>query len=194
MTPESNELEKLWNSGPDAMRRDPQELLRKIEQRTRSFDRTILRRDLREAVAGVLVAGIFLAFAVYDHSWLERAAHLWLAACGVWVILHMRRYANAGRRPAPEESLKAYQDALLARYDRQIELLRRAKYWYVLPFWVGFLFSGAATAARTHNGIVFAAMAVFATLLSGAIWWLNEGVGVRYLLNTRAKLETAISS
>jgi hypothetical protein len=187
MTLPSDELRQLWNSYSGG-KCDTAELLRRFEQSTRSFDRTVGYRDLRETVAGVLVTVIFLWFAIYDRTPLERAAHVWLAACGVWVAFYLWRYAKASRKPALEQTLLAYRQGLLERYERQILLLKSAKYWYVLPFWAGLLFSAVAGRVRTGNALGFWLMVAFVTMVNAVLWWLNDVVGVRHLQNERRKL------
>jgi len=187
MTLPSDELRQLWNSDSGG-RCDTAGLLRQLERTASGFDRTLRYRDLRESAAGAMVAAVFLWFAVHDRSPLERAAHVWLAACGVWIAYYLWRYARASRKPAPEQTLLAYQQALLSRYDRQIRLLRSAKYWYILPFWAGLLFSAAAGLERTSNTTAFWLVAVWVTLGNAVVWWLNGVAGVRYLRNERHKL------
>ena len=188
MTPPSDDLRRLWNSDSGGGRCDTPELLRQLERTTRGFDRTVRYRDLREIAAGVLVAAIFLWLAVHDRTPLERAAHGWLAACGVWIGYYLRRYSKISRKPAPEQTLLSYQQELLERYDRQIRLLKSARYWYILPFWAGLLFSAAASLERNGNLAGFGLMVGWVTLVNAAVWWLNDGVGVRYLQDKRRKL------
>ena len=188
MIPATDELRHLWNCDSGGVRCDTPELLRQLERTTRGFDRTIHFRDLREIAGGVLVGVIFLWLAIHDRTPLERAAHLWLAACGVWIVYYVRRYAKISRKPAPEQTLLTYQRELLERYDRQSRLLKNAKYWYILPLWAGLLFSAVAVLERTGSLAIFGLMVVWVTLVNAAVWWLNEVIGVRYLQNKRREL------
>jgi hypothetical protein len=194
MTPPSDELRELWNCDAGGSTCGTAELLRHVETVARGFERTIRFRDLRESAAGVLVAAIFVWLAWHDRSALERAAHVWLAACGVWIVYYLRRYSQAARRPAAEQSLVAYQRELLERYDRQIGLLRGAKYWYILPFWAGLVCSAAAVWVRTGNLIGCGMLVAMATAMNAGLWWLNEGVGVRYLRRKRGELIALMGS
>lgn len=187
MIPPSDELCRLWISDPGRPGGDPAALQR-LQRTTQEFDRTIRLRDLREIAAAVLVSVIFLWQAAGDRSTLERAAHLWLAACGVWLVFYFRGYAKASRKPSPAQTLLAYQQQLVDRYDRQIRFLKTAKYWYILPFWIGLLGSGAAAWQRTGHPAGFVLLAGAATAICGGLWWLNEGMGVRYLQQKRSEL------
>lgn len=188
MTPPPDDLRDLWNLDSGAASRSMLEQLREIEQKAIRFDRTIRFRDLRETAAGMAVAAIFVWLAIQDRTWLERAAHGWLAACGVWIGFYIRRYSNVSRRPAPEQNLLTYQEQLLNRYDRQIRLLKSARYWYILPFWAGLLCSAAAAMVRTGDVFAFGLVAIFVTAVNAALVWLNEGVAVAYLQKMRRQL------
>jgi hypothetical protein len=188
MMPPSDELSSLWNADSGGGKRDLLELLRRVERTARDFDRTIRFRDVRETTGGLMVAAIFVWLAIHDLTWLERAAHLWLSACGVWIVFYFRRYAKVSRKPAPEQTLLTYQRELLERYDRQIRLLKSAKYWYILPFWAGLLFSAVALLERTGNLVSFLLMVAAMTLMNAALWWLNEVMGVRHLQSKRGEL------
>ena len=115
MTP-SDELRQLWQSDiSEAM--NQRELLRELERRSRNFDRTNRRRDLQEIAAMLVVIVVYFWFAVRAGNTFERVADVWLAACAVWFIFYLRRYAKLSRKPVPEQTLGAYRQALVERYD-----------------------------------------------------------------------------
>jgi hypothetical protein len=190
MTP-SDELRQLWQSDiNEAM--NQRELLRELERRRRNFDRANRRRDLQEIVASLVIIVVYLWFAAGAVTTFERVADVWLAACGVWIIFYMRRYAKLSRKPVPEQTLGAYREALVERYNRQIRLSKSVKYWYILPLWVGLLLF--ALADRVHGGknIKFVLVMIFVTAANGLVWWLNEGPGIRCLERKRQELATLI--
>jgi hypothetical protein len=188
MTPNADELRRLWESESGERKIDESSVIRQVEKRARDFDRTIRFRDMRETGAGLLVAALFLWMAIHDRTPLQRAAHLWLAMCGVWIAYYLRRYARISHKPAPEQTLLAYRQGLLDRYDRQIRLLKSAKYWYILPFWTGLMLSAYAYLDRTGDALRFCVMVGFMTLLNGGLWWLNEVAGVRWLRNRQRRV------
>lgn len=188
MTPPHDELRDLWNLDSDTGRRITPERLRDIEQKAIRFDRTIWFRDVRETAGGLIAAAVFVWLAIHDRTWLERAAHGWLAACGVWIGFYIRRYSHISREPVPEQNLLTYQHLLLDRYDRQIRLLKSARYWYILPLWAGLLFSAGAGMVRTGDVFRFGLAAICVTAVNAALVWLNEGIGVACLQNRRRQL------
>jgi hypothetical protein len=190
MTPQSDELRDLWQAESGGGGLNPRELLRQLEMRTRDFEATIRRRDLGETAAGVVVAGIFLCFAISAADTWGRVAHVWLAGCGVWVIFYLRRYSRASLNPVPEQTLAGYRQALREKYDRQIQLLKSAKYWYVLPFWVGLLLSAVAYLERGGDRTRFLLFVIWVTAVNAVVWWLNEVRAVGHLRLKRAELVT----
>jgi hypothetical protein len=87
--------------------------------------------------------------------------------------------------------VKSYQAALLDRYDHQIRLLRRVKYWYVLPIYLWMLLVIVTVPGRFPGGrITYFAIA---TLLAAFIVWLNEGYGVRKLRAARREAESLVA-
>jgi hypothetical protein len=116
---------------------------------------------------------------------LLRSAFLWLAASGLWIAFFLRRRREA--EPTPEQTLLGYRDALLAKFDHQIKLLRTAKYWYILPAWIGLMLTVVAKRS-VHPSPVDFAMAAFYTIFAVVVWYLNEVIGVRRLRAERDKL------
>ena len=183
----SDELRQLWQSDiSEAM--NQHELLRELERRMRNFDRTIRWRNLRETVAGLIVTVAYVWFAVGAGTLLERMADLWLAAWGIWIAVFLRRYAKLSRKPAPEQTLAVYRQALVERYDGQIRLALSVKYWYILPMWLGMLLLSLAVWNQPRGHVRCTLVAVVATAVSAFVWWLNEGPGIRYLQRKRREL------
>jgi len=188
MTPQQDDLHRLWNLDTGHPLCSTLELVREIEQAAVRFDRTIRFRNLREISGGLLVTAIFLWLALHDLTWPECLAHLWLACCGLWIAFYLRRFFATSRPPLQVQALSDYQRELVGQYDRQVGLLKSARYWYLLPFWAGLMGSAAATWLRNRNGWQFVLVAITVTAMNAILWWLNEGPGVRYLEDSRRQL------
>ena len=188
MMPPSDELFEVWKSDSGEVKIDQREILRQLEKRARGFDRTVRLRDLRESVAGFAVTAIFLWIATLDRGLVQRVAHLWLAGCGIWIVVFLRRYSKAQSKPSPELNLDAYREALLQRYDQQIGLLKNVKIWYLLPIWVGLLASVADRVIQRDHALSAAVSGCLITAFFGLIWWLNEVVAVRSIQKKRDEL------
>jgi hypothetical protein len=188
MTPPFDELSELWQSaaseGPD----DPRALLGELQRRGKAFDRMIRRRDWRESAAGMLIAVGFLWAALRATAPLNRIGDFWLSAYGVWIIVYLRRHSRASRDPDPNQPLEEFRQELVERYDRQIRLLQRAKFWYILPLWVGLMFVALAFLVRTGSRGGFLVMTAAWALMAGVLWWANEMAGVRYVRKQKSQM------
>jgi hypothetical protein len=190
MTP-SDELRELWQSDINQAM-DQRDLLREVERRIRNFDHASRRRDLVDIGAMLVVIVVYLWLAVGEKTTFERVADLGLAACALWVIFYVRRYAKLSRKPAPEQALGAYRRALLERYDRQIRLWKSAKYWFILPMWLAVLLYDVAYRVSGGKNIKFAMVLIVVTVGYAFAWWLYEGRGVSRLERKRRELAALV--
>jgi len=184
-----DELRELWLSQPDSGA-DTTALLREVERRMRPFDRCIRRRDWREQAAGAIVAIVFGWFAFHARDPWNLAADLWMCAYGLWVLFYLRRNSKALRDAPHDRSLSEYRAMVVDRYEQQIRILQRAKYWYVTPFWIGMMLVTWGAYRRTGSLAVLVADVLAFTATSAVLWWVNEGPGVRMV---RRKLRDIMS-
>jgi hypothetical protein len=172
MTP-TDELRELWQSDiTEAM--NQRDVLRDVERRIRNFDRASRRRNLVDVVAMLVVIVVYLWMAIGEKTMLQRVADVILAACAIWVIFYVRRYARLSRKPEPEQSLGAYRQGLLQRYDLQIRHWKRAKYWFILPMWFAVLLFDIAYRVSDGKNLKFSMVLIVATVGYAFSWWLYE--------------------
>ena len=188
MTPQSDDLCRLWQSDSGNGAVDPSDLLRELERRSRSFDRMIRRRDIREIAGGLVVTVVYGLMAWKAGTLLFLVSDIWLAACGVWFAYYLRRDSKRSLQPVPDQSLVVYRQSLMERYDGQIRLARSVKYWFLLPMWFGLLLQALASRLDGGSWFKFSMIRLVATVGNGFVWWLNEGPGVRYLERKRRQL------
>jgi len=81
---------------------------------------------------------------------------------------------------------------LVERYDRQIQLWKSAKYWFILPMWLGVLLYALANRVSGGKTIKFVMVVIVVTVGYAFAWWLYEGRGVRCLERKRRELVTLI--
>lgn len=186
-----DDLREIWHSQPALPARTGEDIMTMVQERTRRFDRTIWMRNLIECIAGGVVCVLFLWVAVRNPDTITKTGALIVAASAVWIIFYLVRYGKSATRVDPAQNLTSYTHALIERYDRQIRLLRSAKYWYLLPMYVGLLTISVGilsqhTKAGGMNWEDVLAPA-FYTAVFAAIWWLNECVVVRRLEQSRSE-------
>jgi hypothetical protein len=196
---------RLWQSTPAGAERDTTQMLETIQKRARAFQRTIFWRDAREIGVAAVMVPICIYVAIQARpAPLMSAGFLLTAVSCLFIAGWLWRSRRGAPLPAPEDSVTAYGRALLAGYDRQIALLRTAKYWYVLPIYASMLTIYAGIVANTAAplgrlreqaparwllGVGFlTAVFLLMTALCGLVWWLNEGYAVRKLAAERESL------
>lgn len=191
-----DDLEQLWKTQPVDPAVKGEEMRNIILKKTEKFDRTIRRRNMRETVAAVFVAIFFTYIAWVQRNEIERAGSIILVAGALWIIYYMRRHGTEPPDPNPDQTLEGYQRALVRKYDHQIRLLRKVKFWYLAPLYVGLLTGSAGLlkefAERGESLWLAILFPSFYTLVFAGIWWLNEVYGVRKLSRLRAQVTAGI--
>jgi hypothetical protein len=181
---QEKELMKMWQESVLAAPMDARQLAMMIAKRVEKFDRKISWRNMREYVAG---GGLIVWF-----LWMLRyPAQRYLSVAGIVAVGFVMIYLWLSQRKKqlldPSADVRSYQTALLERYDRQIALLRRVKYWYVAPLYgwmLLVLFTVPSTnVRRLPYFIAFTAFSAF-------VIWLNEGYAVRKLRKARQDAES----
>ncbi len=184
------ELKSLWQkqelqppvSLPDA------EIIDRMRQKLRQFDRNIFRRDMREGVACAVVVGMFLREFFVESAALARTGCIVVIAAAVVIFgkLVVRRHFKTKR--GEPDSVKEFLEKERRKMTREIFLLRSVFWWYLLPLLVGeelFVFGLPRPLA---NKLVATAVCV---AVSGFVYWLNQRAVRKYLVPLQEEMETA---
>jgi hypothetical protein len=184
MTPPDDELMRLWQQGASSAP-DASEIARLAARASmRRFDRLIARRNVIESVAAAGVLGFFAWRIAAGH---DRLANALSSGCVAFVIAYLwwgHRHTAVVDAAADAE---AYRTALLVRLDRQLALLRTARYWYLLPLFVPPVIQALTLWEKSRSAAIVWLIVV--TVIYVGIGVLNERVGVTRLLAERAQLE-----
>lgn len=191
-----DDLRNLWhNEAGIQPGKRAEEMLTLVIERTRRFDRQIAMRNSIECIAAALVVGMFAWFAWKAPNEIIRAGMAMVALSGVWIAFYILRYGGGPKPLDPGMDLSAYPRILEESYERQIRLLRRVKYWYLLPPYIGLvvgsvgLWSQLASEGKSLWA-GFASLLDFGvtTVVFAFVWILNERYGVRKLERLRDEL------
>ncbi len=190
------DLEELWKSQPVDTGVNGEEMRNLVLTKIAAFDRRIRRRNRTETIAGLIVAPAFAYFAWMQRDPIQRLGSIIIAAGALWIIYYLWRYGTGPADPASDQTLADYRRALALKYEHQIRLLRRVKFWYLAPLYVGLL-TGSAGVLREQakNGAITWADALLPlvyTLVVAGVWWLNEVYAVRKLRRQSAQLLSGI--
>jgi len=181
----ADDLLRLWQD-TTLPRHDPEQLARRVARlKLARFGRMIAFRNAREyvAIVGVVMWATWQMMAGGDRvaAGLAIAGALFVGGCLWW-----QHRQDPPLDPAM--SARDYQIALLQRIDRQIHLLRRARYWYFLPLSLPSLWIAALNWNRRPAGTLLFLAIVAAIFLVGV--WLNEMAVVFYLRKERARVQS----
>jgi hypothetical protein len=189
------ELIQMWQENACPLAADA-ELARQLAGWVGTFDRRIFWRNFREyAAAAVVIVGL-----ACDAIFSDRLIAPLTGIAATLFVMSYLWWKHRGTQPLdPSADASAYRAALLRRYDQQIQLLRSARYWYVLPFWVFFLAvlgSGVIKLTTSFSYLAFFSLVVIFLILTAlSLWlvWVNESAGVRALMEARRQAEAIIT-
>lgn len=181
-----DELKRLWQesimNGQGG--HDPA-LLRGLSSRVTQFDRKIFWRNFREYAAGLLV----LIGASYMAIRGNRPAIAMVFGVS-FVMTYLWWQHRKFRQPDPSTNVLVYEKALLERFNNQIRLLSRVKYWYLLPLYVPIVWMTIEQLSRHIWGAILSLAVVTAAYVF--IGWLNEKLAVGHLKEASAKVQAMI--
>lgn len=151
--------QELWlkQPSPAAGAENMEETIARVRAGAKSFDRTVLWRDVREGVAALGVSAVFGMVAMAK---INEGAFAWdviLAAVlplGVAGFLLVDRLRARGRRPGGGGTVIAELDHAIAELQHQHRLLTNVLWWYLLPL-------------AASGGLIM----VHAAMVASPLWW-----------------------
>ena len=110
-----------------------------VMQRLERLRRDLMRRDVHESAAAIVVGAIFAVAAYFVRAPLARAGALVLVGASLMVItvLAVLRLRHGREETAPDTSLAEFCRRELAHVDAQIRWTRRVAWWYIAPLLIG---------------------------------------------------------
>jgi hypothetical protein len=174
------ELMEMWQENTCPTPGSPGEYTPDFPAWVAKFDRKVFWQNFAEyaAVAIVLVRSVH----EIDSGDRPLIAPLASITAAIFIGCYLWRKHRGTPSLDPMASAKTYRDALVDRLNRQIELARSVRYWYVLPVWCFFLvvFAGGTIrmlANPVESGSTFLFLAIeflLATAICVLLIWLNE--------------------
>ena len=178
LDPEFDAWGSLWRSQSRPIPHErSEEMLEKVKDRSRKFDRTILWRDAREALAGLFVAGVWAWVSWLAPGWWPKIGAAAATACVLYVLARLWRARRRHGQVREDLPLAERVRAEIAKVEAQADLLRTVRSWYMTPLalgstiWLASLVPAIGLAPRlTAAGI--AAAVCFSGLLFSAVGWV----------------------
>ena len=146
------------------------DILHRVKERSRAFDRKIWWRDLLESGAALVV---FVAFAwiAWDAPGLVRAGALIVMGGSAYIFWRLRRARTRHDTASPARPVAERLRVERAKVDAQIHLLETVAQWYLAP-----LATGALLIVVGSDGVSWSAAGQIAIVLAAAagIYALNQ--------------------
>ena len=187
-----DELQQLWGSEtPSALTKEEREMIvQRAEQQMESLDRELEWREYREVLPAIVVAAAYGAYFVMSSTPLAKLSAVVMVAICLWIVAYVLRHGRGPANPRADAPLDEYRAGVAAKFDHQIRLLSNARYWYVLPMWLGFVLYTLGHVEK--NGWTPRPFDYWflggSTALCGLTIWLNEFMAVRQLRRERDEL------
>ena len=180
----ADDLLRLWQE-TILPQRDAELLARRVgRMKLLRFDIAIARRNVRE-YAGVGVVVLLAGWQMMNGG--DRVSSGLAIAAALFVGGFLWRQHRHVRPPDPSMNARDYQAALLQRIDHQVRILKKARYWYLLPLYLPVL--RVASLTWTSRPGVTLLFLVAVTLVFVVVGWLNEHFAVAYLEKERARVK-----
>jgi hypothetical protein len=177
---QEDELKRYWQESTISARNSA--LVRELSAKVTQFDRKIFWRNFREYAAG-LVLVVWAGYGAFKGN----RPSIGMVVGVVFVMAYLSWQHRKLRPLDPSADVGAYRKALVERFDDQIRLLSRVKYWYLLPLYLPVVWM---TVERWPRGPWSAGIGLaLVTALYAFIGWLNESWGVRKLQEARATVK-----
>jgi len=162
--------QEIWQSQPSQGMQMSTEAIRK---RAAKFERKIVRRNLRESVAAVVVAGLFTYFIVTTHETVFRVTYGLFIAGMIWVMAQLWKKGAPRTMPADIGNSTCL-EFLRSELERQRDLIKDVWTWYLAPLVPGYAALNVAMAVTQPSKLVrLAVLDVFFVALFVGCWQLN---------------------
>ncbi len=180
-----DKLRRYWQENTINVRgiRNDQALALELASRVTQFDRKIFWRNFREYAAGLvlLIGAGYMAFRGNKPA-------LGMVLGVTFVMAYLYWQHRKVKQLDPSTNILVYEKALVERFDSQICLLSRVRYWYLLPLYIPCIWM----TMESHFKLGAIISLVIVTIAFVFIGWLNEKLAVAYLKEARSRVQAMI--
>jgi hypothetical protein len=167
-------------------------MVARVCRRVERLSGAVLRRDVIETIAAVVVIiffGRYVVLAPSDYI-VSKIGAGFLVCWAVFIIYKMHRTRTIEQAASLDVPVREFCRIELQRLNRQIQLLRSVLWWYIAPAMLGanVMFVGMA-----GLGVVSLGYFIFTLLLSWGIYALNMRAVGRDLVPSRNELANLLS-
>lgn len=178
-----DDLKEVWRTQPGIDNERFDLIIQQVRSTSSVLKRKILRRDLTESLASLIVLCGFAPGLWTSDNWVSWSGHAIMCAAGLTiptVLWWARRRASSSAVPSFVEVINIEIDFL----GRQIALLRNVTWWYLLPIFVGMVLIMLGVVRFSHTIFETVFLTIFLTVCGAifvGIWKLNQTARVKNL-------------
>lgn len=186
------ELKEIWKTASQAekIKFNLSRLMIDLNDKMRSIERAIRRRDRREIVAAVLMIPIYGYLAYEIPFMVSKIGSVLILIWCIYVIFKLR---NVQKKKRTKDLSLSFSEQLVSQktqMTQQAKLLDTVLYWYLLPPYIGniiFIFGLSDPTEYGWSNILLDQLLplplpykigylIFGAVTSGVILWLNKSV------------------
>ncbi len=185
-----NSLKQLWQMSGCSMTvtLNNEALLVSLNKKIVQYERSILKRNIREITAAFIVMIINIFYFIRIPFPMAKAGAAIIILSCIFISAKLV-YANRIKQTGIQNDIKSHLEYCLEKINKQIALLESVWLWYLLPFYAGVLVFYFAFPLSIINKIIFS---VTVTVLYVIIYFINKRTSKRVLEPLKISIEEAL--
>ena len=196
-----DDLKQVWQSQQGMSQEFFDQIGEKVRESTTLLQSTILRRDVTETIAAIVVVAFFSPGLVTAKNWVDWSGFAIVVLAGITIPFVLWWGRKRSVKTVSSANFCDFVDIEIDYLRRQVRLLRMVTWWYLLPLYVGIVLITVGLADPFRGSLVelifFTVYMAICTALFIYIWWLNQSTRQRHLeplLNYYVEMRKAIEN
>lgn len=191
---ELGEMKAIWKrqEANNSKTLSKEQFVMMLNNKMISFEEQIKRRDwLETAVAIIVILVCLIAFFYVQSVWSQLGCTTLIFA-SVFIVYKLRkaRKKQAKEKLEPDKSFRDHLQQELLKLETQKELLESVLWWYLAPFFIGFMFLILGFNFYLIIKVVFLGVGL---ILYAYIWKLNQDAVSKQINPLISDIEQAIT-
>jgi hypothetical protein len=194
------DLKNVWQSEGGISQQRFDQIGSRVKESSERLHATILRRDVRETFASVVVVVVFSCLMFSAKSWVDRLGYVIIAIGGITIPFVLWRARSRSLATISTATFRDFVNVEIDYLHRQVRLLRSVTWWYLLPFYMGLALVLVGLMGPRYSLGDLILLCVCLAVIAGLyvyIWWLNQTArktDLEPLLNYYLEMRTALDS
>lgn len=181
-----DDLPSAWQEENNSLAaKDREATIATVCRRVERIEGSVIRRDLLETIAALVVIFFFGGAVVSLNSLVAKIGAGFIVLYALFVIFKLHRTRTVQKPAALDAPVREFCRIELDRLDRQIQLGRSVMWWYIAP---GIIGANMVYAGEVGIGIASLAYCVVTLLFAWGVYALNIRAVAKELVPPRDEL------